>query len=167
MRRIVPHYFVFYAGAIAPMCRFAALGRKQLSPWIISHGASYVRRTGAEKSSEVVQVVGCGVLVRSGKVFVFRRHDKNPKSRLYGKSTIWLRTCERKSFGEVGGMIWSVSSLKQTGWYHAWTRSTLSLGQGLFWLTICRPINEQQQRNALCIRGNQTQDWGRGLFYSS
>ena len=56
---------------------------------LVDKYGSYVRRTGAEKSSEVVQVVGCGVLVRSGKVFVFRRHDKNPKSRLYGKSTIW------------------------------------------------------------------------------
>lgn len=56
---------------------------------VLEQNAQFVRRAEAEENDEFIQVVSCGALVHSGKIFVFQRHDKNPKSRLYGKSTIW------------------------------------------------------------------------------
>lgn len=56
---------------------------------IIEREGRYTKRDEAESDSELVQVVPCGVLLRSGRVFLFQRRDQNPKSNLYGKSTVW------------------------------------------------------------------------------
>ena len=49
----------------------------------------YRRRTEVESDTNFVQIVPCGVLLYEGRIFLFQRQDQNPKSRLYGKSTIW------------------------------------------------------------------------------
>ena len=49
----------------------------------------YRRRKEAESDESCVQIVPCGALLHEGRVFLFRRDDRNPKSRLYGKSTVW------------------------------------------------------------------------------
>ncbi len=56
---------------------------------IIETNGQYRRRTEVESDKDFIQIVPCGVLLHEGRVFLFQRQDKNPKSRLYGKSTIW------------------------------------------------------------------------------
>jgi predicted NUDIX family phosphoesterase len=58
---------------------------------IKEHGR-FVPRDEAERDDKLVQIVACGVLTRDSEVFVFQRRDKDPKSSLYGKSTIWQGT---------------------------------------------------------------------------
>ena len=60
----------------------------QIQEIIETHG-QYRRRTEVEGDESFIQVVPCGVLLYEDRVFLFRRHDRNPKSTLYGKSTIW------------------------------------------------------------------------------
>jgi predicted NUDIX family phosphoesterase len=55
----------------------------------ITKHLSFKRRADAEQTSEFVQIVGAGVLVRDDKVFLFRRKEADPKSSLYGKTTLW------------------------------------------------------------------------------
>jgi len=55
---------------------------------IETHG-EYRRRTEVESDRDFIQIIPCGVLLYEGRVFLFQRHDKSPKSRLYGKATIW------------------------------------------------------------------------------
>ena len=56
---------------------------------IIEASGQYRRRTEVEANKDFVQIVPCGVLLYEGRVFLFQRQDRNPKSRLYGKATIW------------------------------------------------------------------------------
>ena len=56
---------------------------------IIETKGHYRRRTEVESDKNFVQIVPCGALLHKGRVFLFQRHDQNPKSHLYGKSTIW------------------------------------------------------------------------------
>ena len=56
---------------------------------IIETSGQYRRRTEVESNKDFVQIVPCGALLYEGRVFLFQRQDKNPKSRLYGKATIW------------------------------------------------------------------------------
>ena len=56
---------------------------------IIETNGQYRRRTEVESDKDFIQIVPCGVLLHQRRVFLFKRHDRNPKSRLYGKSTIW------------------------------------------------------------------------------
>ena len=56
---------------------------------IIETNGRYRRRTEVESDMDFVQIIPCGVLLHEQRVFLFQRHDKSPKSRLYGKATIW------------------------------------------------------------------------------
>jgi predicted NUDIX family phosphoesterase len=49
----------------------------------------YVKRSQAEDSDTLVQLVPCAVLVHREKIFTFQRKEEDPKYRLYGKTTIW------------------------------------------------------------------------------
>jgi len=53
---------------------------------------TFIRRANAEKSSEYVQIAPCAILFFENQVFLFQRKEADPKSRLYGKTTI-LRGC--------------------------------------------------------------------------
>ena len=56
---------------------------------IIGTNGRYKRRTEVESNEDFIQVIPCAVLRYEGGVFLFQRQDENPKSRLYGKATIW------------------------------------------------------------------------------
>ena len=56
---------------------------------IIEKEGQYRRRTEAESDENCIQIVPCGALLHEGRVFLFQRQDRNPKSQLYGKFTIW------------------------------------------------------------------------------
>lgn len=56
---------------------------------IIESDGEYRKRTEVESDTSFVQIVPCGALLHQGRVFLFQRHDENPKSSLYGKYTIW------------------------------------------------------------------------------
>ena len=56
---------------------------------LIDSSGQYMRRADAEEDPSVIQIVPCGVFSHSERVLLFQRHDRNPKYRLYGKSTIW------------------------------------------------------------------------------
>lgn len=56
---------------------------------IIKRKGQYRKRTEVESDTNFIQIVPCGVLLHQGRVFLFQRQDRNPKSSLYGKSTIW------------------------------------------------------------------------------
>ena len=68
----------------------------------IAEKGTYRRRAGVETDPTFVQVVPCGILLYEQSVFLFQRPDKNPKSHLYGTSTIW-QGChvDRPSDGEI------------------------------------------------------------------
>jgi predicted NUDIX family phosphoesterase len=55
----------------------------------IKKHCSFIKRSEAEDSDAVVQVIPCALLMYSGKVFLFERMEKDPKVELHGKSTIW------------------------------------------------------------------------------
>ena len=63
-------------------------GSKTIQAIIESRG-EYRKRTEVESSTDYIQMVPCGALMHEGRAFLFKRHDSNPQSRLYGKSTIW------------------------------------------------------------------------------
>lgn len=56
---------------------------------IIEESGEYLKRADVESNPKFIQIVTCGALLYEGRVFVFERQDRNPKSNLYGKSTIW------------------------------------------------------------------------------
>ena len=56
---------------------------------VIETQGQYRPRRDVEKDKKFIQIIPCGALLHKGRVFLFQRHDKSPKSRLYGKSTIW------------------------------------------------------------------------------
>ena len=56
---------------------------------VIEENGEYRRRTEVESDTDFIQIVPCGVLLHEKRVFLFQRHERNPKSHLYGKSTIW------------------------------------------------------------------------------
>lgn len=56
---------------------------------IIETNGEYRKRTEVESNAGFIQIVPCGALLHQGQVFVFQRNNESPKSRLYGKTTIW------------------------------------------------------------------------------
>lgn len=62
----------------------------------IESSGEFRRRAEVENNDEFIQIVSCGVLIHNGRVFLFYRQDKNPKSSLYGMSTIWQGTHVKK-----------------------------------------------------------------------
>lgn len=75
---------------------------------IQKHGR-YMLRASAEEDSRVVQIVSAGVLTSNGEVFVFQRKESDPKSRLYGKATIWQGTHIAKMQGRSGRSLLSAA----------------------------------------------------------
>jgi len=55
----------------------------------ISKFGKFVRRSFAESSPDVAQIIACGLLVHDDEVFLFERKERDPKYSLYGKATIW------------------------------------------------------------------------------
>jgi predicted NUDIX family phosphoesterase len=58
---------------------------------IREHG-KFIRRSEVECSKDYVQIAPCAILTYQDEVFLFQRKEADPKSRLYGKTTI-LRGC--------------------------------------------------------------------------
>jgi len=55
----------------------------------IDKSGHFIRRAKAESRTDCVQIIPCGVLTYSGKIFLFQRKETDPKYRLYGRATIW------------------------------------------------------------------------------
>ncbi len=55
----------------------------------ISASGCFMRRATAESDPAYVQIVPCGLLTYENRVFLFQRKESDPKSRLYGRTTIW------------------------------------------------------------------------------
>ena len=72
----------------APSAFSPATETSQLQEIIESKG-QYRKRAEVEADTSFLQIVPCGVLVHDGRVFLFKRHEENPKSELYGTFTIW------------------------------------------------------------------------------
>jgi predicted NUDIX family phosphoesterase len=54
----------------------------------LSSGGQFEKRSRVEDDTDFVQIVACAVLMHKGKVFIFERQTKDPKSGLYGKRTL-------------------------------------------------------------------------------
>ncbi len=50
---------------------------------------TYLRRDIVEEDSAYVQVVPCAILTNEEDIFLFQRKEKDPKYRLYGRTSIW------------------------------------------------------------------------------
>jgi predicted NUDIX family phosphoesterase len=68
--------------------QFSPGARDALARCISDHGR-FSRRSEAELDDNLIQIVACGILIRDSRVFVFERKERDPKYKLYGKSTIW------------------------------------------------------------------------------
>ena len=79
---------------------------------IIETKGQYRRRTEVEPDRNFVQIVPCGVLLHEGQVFLFQRHDRNPKSHLYGKSTIWQGCHVVRTYDEQQSMSTILAALQ-------------------------------------------------------
>jgi predicted NUDIX family phosphoesterase len=55
----------------------------------ISTNAHFMRRAEAEQSNDFVQVIPCGLLTHEKQIFLFQRKEKDPKSQLFGTTTLW------------------------------------------------------------------------------
>jgi predicted NUDIX family phosphoesterase len=67
---------------------FVAESSQRLLSFIAKH-AQFVKRSLAERTDDLVQVIACGLLIHAERIFLFKHEDKDPKAKLYGKSTIW------------------------------------------------------------------------------
>jgi len=65
----------------------------------LSTNGRFMRRSEAEADSDSVQVIACGVLTYEDSIFVFERKDRDQKSSLYGKLTLWQGTHVPKQGG--------------------------------------------------------------------
>lgn len=137
-------------------CAFAPSNRTDEIQEIIRDCGQYRRRKDVESDHSLLQIVPCGVLLYEQRVFLFQRHDKNPKSNLYGKSTIW-QGCHVERPDDGQRSICSVQSAleariaqslfisrKLNGHFvgYTWTDSTTGDGQHLgliFPMTIKSP----------------------------
>jgi predicted NUDIX family phosphoesterase len=68
----------------------------------IKKDGKFFDRDEAEQNSDVVQIIACGVLTRDHEIFVFQRKDKDPKSNLYGATTMWQGTHVHESANKWG-----------------------------------------------------------------
>lgn len=55
----------------------------------ISQFGHYMPRADAETRGQYVQIVPCGLIAYREQVFLFQRKESDPKSRLFGKTTLW------------------------------------------------------------------------------
>jgi predicted NUDIX family phosphoesterase len=59
---------------------------------VLSHlkkHCSFMKRSEAEVSENVVQIIPCAMLMHSDRILLFERTEKDPKVELHGRSTIW------------------------------------------------------------------------------
>jgi predicted NUDIX family phosphoesterase len=68
---------------------------------LISGGGTFEKRSKAEDDKDRVQIVACAVLTHKGKVFIFERHTKDPKSNLYGTRALWHGTHVPERVGQT------------------------------------------------------------------
>lgn len=99
-----PEIMVVEKASILPLLEqstsdFTEAGRKRVVA-LLEDNLKFVRRADAESDPDLVQIVSCGVLVYQRCPFLFERHEKNPKSSLYGRSTIW-QGCHVPRMGAV------------------------------------------------------------------
>jgi predicted NUDIX family phosphoesterase len=71
---------------------------------INKHGR-YMHRADAERDPRVVQIIAAGVLTADDRVFLFQRKETDPKSKLYGRTTIWQGTHVSKKKGKKGRQL--------------------------------------------------------------
>jgi len=55
---------------------------------LMERNGKFVKRSAAELRDDLVQVVACGILTHSDRIFLFKRQEKDPKSEVYGTNTI-------------------------------------------------------------------------------
>jgi predicted NUDIX family phosphoesterase len=55
----------------------------------IEADGKFLKRSIVENDNKYIQIVACGILTRDSGVFIFERKERDPKYKLYGKSTIW------------------------------------------------------------------------------
>jgi predicted NUDIX family phosphoesterase len=67
---------------------FTADARDMLMTCISTFGR-YMKRSDAEIDSDYLQIIPCGILVYGTQIFLFERKERDPKYRLYGRTTIW------------------------------------------------------------------------------
>lgn len=67
---------------------FTSESMDKLAACITKHGR-FIPRSQAEQDTEVVQIIGCGVLSYNDEIFLFARKERDPKYRLFGHRTIW------------------------------------------------------------------------------
>ena len=70
---------------------FSAQSMELLKKCLAEH-STYLHRAEAEANTSFVQIVASGVLTHDEQVFIFQRKDADPKSKLYGRTTIWQGT---------------------------------------------------------------------------
>ena len=66
----------------------------------IQDNGSFMRRDEAKSNFDYVQIIPCGILANEDEVFLFQRKETDPKSLLYGKTTIW-QGCHVSKYGET------------------------------------------------------------------
>jgi len=88
-----PEILVVPRGRIEELVRAGVcqLGPKAVESALscISQHAKFMRRADAEVNDEYVQIIPFGLITYEADVFLFRRKDKDPKSRLFGSNTLW------------------------------------------------------------------------------
>jgi predicted NUDIX family phosphoesterase len=67
----------------------------------LSSAGTFERRSKAESDKDSVQIVACAVLTHRGKVFIFERQTKDPKSKLYGTTALWHGTHVPERVGQT------------------------------------------------------------------
>ncbi len=55
----------------------------------IKDNGRLVARSEAEMRDDLVQVIPAGVLMHNGRPFIFERHERDPKFKLYGRMALW------------------------------------------------------------------------------
>ena len=70
-------------------CAFTPDAQTNRIQEIVETKGQFRKRRDVESDMSFIQIVPCGALFHEERVFLFQRRDRNPKSHLYGKSTIW------------------------------------------------------------------------------
>jgi predicted NUDIX family phosphoesterase len=73
---------------IVPECCFSPADENGVLDAIKKHHY-FMKRSEAEESDAVVQVIPCALLMHDDRILLFERDEKDPKAELHGKSTIW------------------------------------------------------------------------------
>jgi predicted NUDIX family phosphoesterase len=71
---------------------------------IHDHG-KFIRRAEAEEDAQLVQIIPAAVLTSKDTVFVFQRKEGDPKSKLFGKTTVWQGTHVTRVGGHSGKVL--------------------------------------------------------------